>query len=128
MIPARILLVEDDADTRVLYATALHHAGYDVLIAGTGTAGLAQARTTKPDLILMDMLLPIMDGWEVTSALKSDPETADIPIIALTAYGFVSDEEKALAIGCNSYLAKPCTPSELIVAVHNQLAGPSLMS
>jgi CheY-like chemotaxis protein len=71
MTPRRILLVEDDADTRLLYATALNHAGYDVLNAGTGTSGLSQARMTKPDLILMDMLLPIMDGWEVRMQLVS---------------------------------------------------------
>jgi two-component system cell cycle response regulator DivK len=112
-----ILLVEDNEDNRIIYATALRYAGYEVFEAITGTDGVYQARTNRPDLILMDISVPELDGWEATAILKADPATKHIPVIAVTAHALPGDEERSLAAGCDGYLAKPIPPAALIAEV-----------
>jgi len=103
----RILLVEDNEMNRDMLSRRLQRKGYEVLIAVDGEAGVKMAASDKPGLILMDMSLPVIDGWEATRRLKSAPETASIPIIALTAHVMDGDRDKALAAGCDDYDAKP---------------------
>ncbi len=112
-----VLLVEDNEDNRIVYSTILQHFGYRVTEALNGEEGIAKARAEKPDLILMDISIPIIDGWEATQVLKRDPETKGIPIIALTAHALASDREKAMEVGCDSYLAKPCEPKTVVSEV-----------
>ena len=112
-----VLLVEDNEDNRIVYSTILKHFGYEVTEALNGEEGIAKARSEKPDLILMDISIPIIDGWEATQVLKHDPSTKSIPIIALTAHALASDREKAMEVGCDSYLAKPCEPKAVVSEV-----------
>ena len=112
-----VLLVEDNEDNRIIYATALRYAGYSVLEAITGTDGVRQAREELPDMILMDISVPELDGWEATTLLKADPKTKHILIIAVTAHALPGDEERSLAAGCDGYLAKPIPPAKLIAEV-----------
>jgi two-component system cell cycle response regulator DivK len=112
--PKSVLLVEDNEDNRIIYATALRYAGYNVLEAVTGIEGVDQARTHKPDLILMDISIPELDGWEATGILKADATTKHIPIIAVTAHALPGDEERSLNAGCDGYLAKPISPAALV--------------
>jgi CheY-like chemotaxis protein len=103
----KVLLVEDNEMNRDMLSRRLVRNGYDVVIAVNGQEGLDMAAGEKPDLILMDMSLPVLDGWEATRRLKADPATAAIPIIALTAHAMESDKEKALAAGCDDFDTKP---------------------
>ena len=112
-----VLLVEDNEDNRIVYSTILQHFGYVVMEALNGEEGIAKARNERPDLILMDISIPVIDGWEATQVLKRDPETRAIPIIALTAHALASDREKAMEVGCDSYLAKPCEPKAVVSEV-----------
>ena len=96
----RVLIVEDNDDNRIIYETILRHYGYDVLTAADGRQGLEAARAGTPDLVLMDMSLPVLDRWEATRQLKADPRTRHVPVIALTAHAMAGDREKALAAGC----------------------------
>ena len=112
-----VLLVEDNEDNRIVYSTILQHFGYRVMEALNGEEGIAKARTELPDLILMDISIPVIDGWEATQVLKRDPSTRRIPIIALTAHALASDREKAMEVGCDSYLAKPCEPKTVVSEV-----------
>ncbi|MBA2686393.1 MAG: response regulator [Gemmatimonadaceae bacterium] len=112
-----VLLVEDNEDNRIVYSTILQHFGYTVMEALNGEEGIAKARAEHPDLILMDISIPVIDGWEATQVLKRDPETRGIPIIALTAHALASDREKAMEVGCDSYLAKPCEPKAVVSEV-----------
>ena len=122
MATAVILLVEDNHDNRVIYRTILEHTGYTVLEAGDGALGLRTAREARPDLILLDISIPVMDGWEVARALKGDPGTAGIPIIALTAHAMAADRERAAEVGCDGYLAKPVEPRRVVEEVSRLLA------
>ena len=119
-----VLLVEDNEDNRIVYSTILRHFGYRVMEALNGEEGIAKARAEKPDLILMDISIPIIDGWEATQVLKHDPKTNDIPIIALTAHALASDREKAMEVGCDGYLAKPCEPRAVVAEVQRFLGKP----
>jgi len=112
-----ILLVEDFDDARELYATCLRSSGYHVIEAATGTDAVALARSASPHLILMDMLLPGMDGWQATTMLKSDPQVKHVPIVALTAHALSDERERIARIGCDAFLAKPCLPPDLIRTV-----------
>ena len=112
-----VLLVEDNEDNRIVYSTILRHFGYSVTEALNGEEG----KSEKPDLILMDISIPIIDGWEATQVLKHDPETSNIPIIALTAHALASDREKAMEVGCDGYLAKPCEPRAVVAEVQRFL-------
>jgi CheY-like chemotaxis protein len=116
-----VLLVEDNEDNRIVYSTILKHFGYEVTEALNGEEGIAKARSEKPDLILMDISIPIIDGWEATQVLKHDPSTRSIPIIALTAHALASDREKAMEDGCDGYLAKPCEPRAVVAEVQRFL-------
>ncbi|MFB3144971.1 MAG: response regulator [Candidatus Methylomirabilales bacterium] len=104
---AKILLVEDNEENRDMLARRLTRRGYEVVIALDGGQGVAMAQSEVPDLILMDMDLPVLNGWEATRQLKATPETQAIPIIALTAHAMVGDREKALEAGCEDYDTKP---------------------
>jgi two-component system, cell cycle response regulator DivK len=110
----RILVVEDTEDNRRIVRDLLSSAGYDILEASDGEAGVAMAQAHKPDLILMDIQLPVIDGYEATRRIKADPALAHIPILAVTSYALSGDEAKAHAAGCDGYLAKPFSPRELL--------------
>jgi two-component system cell cycle response regulator DivK len=103
----RILLVEDNEMNRDMLSRRLARKEYEVLVAVDGKEGVVMAGSVAPDLILMDMSLPVMDGWEATRQLKASPETKDIPIIALTAHAMSGDREKAMEAGCDDYDTKP---------------------
>ena len=103
----RILLVEDNEMNRDMLSRRLERRGYEVLIAVDGQAGIDMAKAQNPDLILMDMSLPVIDGWEATRTLKDGPDTSEIPIIALTAHAMSTDRDKALEAGCDDYDTKP---------------------
>jgi two-component system, cell cycle response regulator DivK len=104
---AKILLVEDNEMNRDMLARRLQRRGYEVVLALDGGEGVARAQSESPDLILMDMSLPVLDGWEATRRLKATPETTAIPIIALTAHAMSTDRAKALEAGCDDYDTKP---------------------
>jgi CheY-like chemotaxis protein len=103
----KILLVEDNEMNRDMLSRRLERRGYQVIVALDGEQGVALAQSETPDLILMDMSLPILDGWEAARRLKAAPETKAIPIIALTAHAMLGDREKALEAGCDDYAIKP---------------------
>ena len=111
---AKLLIVEDNEMNRDMLSRRLQRRGFVTLIATDGGAGVATARMEHPDLILMDMSLPVIDGWEATRQLKADPATAGIPIIALTAHAMTSDRDKALQAGCNDYDTKPVDLQRLL--------------
>ncbi|MEO7501475.1 MAG: response regulator [Gemmatimonadaceae bacterium] len=110
----RILLVEDNEMNRDMLSRRLQRRGYEVIIAVDGQEGLAMAQSESPDLILMDMSLPLIDGWEATRTLKGAVETKDIPVIALTAHAMSTDRDKALEAGCDDYDTKPIDLSRLL--------------
>lgn len=112
-----VLLVEDNEDNRTVYRTILEHFGYEVIEARNGEDGVRMAREEHPDLILMDISIPVIDGWEATRMLKEDESTSDIPIIALTAHALAADRAKATEVGCDGYLAKPCEPRRVVAEV-----------
>jgi CheY-like chemotaxis protein len=112
-----ILLVEDFDDARELYAICLRASGYEVIEAATGDEAVALARSAAPDLILMDMLLPGIDGWQATAELKQDPRLKHVPIVALTAHALSDERERVSKLGCDGFLAKPCLPPDLIRTV-----------
>ena len=103
----RILYVEDNDDNIYVLKNRLTRAGFTILVARDGAAGVAMATAERPDLILMDLSLPVMDGWEATRQIKGAPETKDIPVIALTSHAMVGEREKALAAGCDDFDTKP---------------------
>jgi CheY-like chemotaxis protein len=104
---ARILYVEDNEDNVYMLVGRLTRQGHEVSVAPDGACGVAMARSERPDLVLMDLSLPVLDGWEATRRLKAAPETAGIPIIALSAHAMPGDRERALAAGCDDYDTKP---------------------
>jgi CheY-like chemotaxis protein len=111
---AKILLVEDDEVNRDMLSRRLERRGYQVLLAVDGEQAIAMARGQTPDLILMDLSLPVIDGWEATRRLKAAAETRAIPVIALTAHAMVSDREKSMAAGCDDYDTKPIDLTRLL--------------
>jgi two-component system cell cycle response regulator DivK len=120
---AKILLVEDQEMNRDMLTRRLQKRGYEVSIAVDGAEGVEKARAESPDLILMDMSLPVMDGWEATRALKADKATQAIPVIALTAHAMSTDREKALEAGCDAYETKPVELPRLLEAMEKLLAS-----
>ncbi len=118
-----ILLVEDNEDNRIIYSTVLRHTGYEVVEALDGVQAVALARQLHPDLILMDISIPEIDGWEATKILRHDPTTREIPIIALTAHALADDRERATAVGFTSYLAKPIEPRAVVAEVRRWIGG-----
>ncbi len=119
---AKILVVEDNEMNRDMLSRRLMRKGYEVIIALDGEEGMAKAQAEAPDLILMDMSLPVLDGWEATRRLKAAPETHAIPIIALTAHAMAGDREQALAAGCDDYDSKPIEFQQLLVKIETLLA------
>lgn len=119
---ASILLVEDHEEIWDFLSRRLKRRGHDVVVAQDGEDGLAKARSLRPEIVLLDMNLPIMDGWTVAQALKSDAATARIPIIALTAHAMTGDREKALQAGCDDYHPKPVDFSKLLEQIDAALA------
>jgi two-component system, cell cycle response regulator DivK len=107
MPPEKILVVEDNADNLALVKFLLERSAYQVFTAGNGLEALRIARENHPDLLLLDLAIPELDGWATARALKADSNTADIPIIALTAYTMPSDQQKALEAGCQGFIPKP---------------------
>ena len=122
---ARILLVEDNEMNRDMLSRRLIRRGHDVTMAIDGPAGIDCAIENRPDLILMDISLPGMDGWEVTKVLRSRPETASIPIIALTAHAMEIDRQQSLEVGCNDYDTKPIDLARLLVKIDALLVAES---
>jgi two-component system, cell cycle response regulator DivK len=112
-----ILIVEDNELNRDMLSRRLERRGYDTLLAVDGEQGLEVARRIQPHLILMDMSLPVLDGWEATKRLKSSPETAAIPIVALTAHAMSGDRERALEAGCDEYDTKPVEFPRLVLKI-----------
>lgn len=104
---ATILIVEDNEMNRDMLSRRLQRRGYEVVVATDGAAGVEAASLHRPDLVLMDMSLPVLDGWEATRRIKGDPATSAIPIIALTAHAMAGDREKAIQAGCDDYDTKP---------------------
>ena len=119
----KILVVEDNEMNRDMLSRRLERRGYEVVIAVDGQEGVAQARAQAPDLILMDMSLPVIDGWEVTRQLKATPETRSIPIIALTAHAMAGDHEKAIEVGGDDYDSKPIELPRLLDKIEAALAN-----
>ena len=119
----RILLVEDNEMNRDMLSRRLQRKGYEVIIAVDGQVGIEMARSEAPDLILMDMSLPVIDGWEATRTLKAAKETAGIPIIALTAHAMSTDRDKAIEAGCDDYDTKPIELSRLLGKMQALMGG-----
>jgi CheY-like chemotaxis protein len=117
-----VLLVEDNLHNRRIFAGILKHYGYTVEEAVNGEEAVSKAQETKPNLILMDLSLPVLDGWEATRKIKTIPELAGVPVVALTAHAMEGDEQKALDAGCDAYLAKPISPKQLVAEVGRFIA------
>jgi CheY-like chemotaxis protein len=111
---AKILLVEDNELNRDMLSRRLARKGYEVLVASDGAKGVEMTGIECPDLVLMDMSLPVLDGWEAAERLKTNPETQSIPVIALTAHAMTEDRERALAAGCDDYDTKPVEMPRLL--------------
>ena len=120
---AKILLVEDNEMNRDMLSRRLVRKGFEVVIAEDGQAGVDMAGSESPDLILMDLSLPVLDGWEATRKLKADPATKDIPVIALSAHAMPGDAEKALSAGCDDYDTKPVDMKRLLSKIEALLPG-----
>jgi CheY-like chemotaxis protein len=118
-----ILIVDDVPDNRELYVQYLTHFGYRAAEAGDGQDALAKAAALKPDVIVMDLSLPGMDGWEATRRLKADAATRHIPVIALTGHALSGSDEHARAAGCDAFLTKPCDPEELAATIDRLRPG-----
>jgi two-component system cell cycle response regulator DivK len=116
-----ILIVEDTEDNRQILRDLLTVAGFDLVEAHDGEAGVVAAGEHKPDLILMDFQLPVLDGYEATRRIKANPATRDIPVIAVTSYALSGDEAKAMEVGCSGYIAKPFSPRKLLAKVREFL-------
>jgi CheY-like chemotaxis protein len=122
---AKILLIEDNEQNRYLAAFLLEQRGYEVVPAESGPLGIELARRVRPDLILLDIQLPGMDGYAVAGALKSDPALKAIPIVAVTSYAMVGDRERALAAGAEGYLEKPINPETFVSDIERFLRPPT---
>jgi len=118
-----ILVVDDYQDAREMYAEYLQFSGFRVAEARNGNEALEQAFALKPDLILMDLSLPGMDGWEATRVLKADERTKSIPVVALTGHALAGASEGAKKAGCDSFVTKPCLPDDLVVEVRRMLSA-----
>ena len=118
-----VLLVEDQTDLRRLYAEQLAISGFDVIEAEDGLEAIAHTTSRAPDVVLMDLSLPRVDGWEATRRLKNDDRTAHIPVVALTAHDGAGELERATRAGCDWFVPKPCPPAALSVEVRRVLSG-----
>ena len=118
-----ILVVEDQDELRRLYAEQLAISGFDVIEAANGEDAISHTATRGPDVVLMDLSLPVLDGWEATRRLKADTRTAHIPVVALTAHDGSGELQRATRAGCDWFVPKPCPPDALITEVRRVLAG-----
>jgi two-component system cell cycle response regulator DivK len=118
----RILVVEDHEDNRRIVRELLASAGFEMIEALTGEEGVRLARTHRPDLILMDIQLPVLDGYEATRQIKADPALRSIPVVAVTSYALSGDDEKAYAAGCVAYVTKPFSPRQLLAKIREHLS------
>lgn len=117
----RILIVEDQEDNRMIMRDVLSAAGYELIEAVNGQEGVNRAQSDRPDLILMDIQMPVLDGYEATRQIKADPNLKAKPIIAVTSYALSGDQAKARAAGCDGYVSKPFSPRELLARVREYL-------
>src|SRR5262245_53040399 len=117
----RVLLVDDYRDGRDMYGEYLEYSGYQVIQAANGIEALQRAIDDQPDIILMDLSLPIMDGWEATRRLKADQRTANIPVVALTGHALAGVSEEAKRAGCDAFVTKPCLPEDLVTEIRKVL-------
>jgi CheY-like chemotaxis protein len=120
-----VLVVEDYQDAREMYAAYLQYAGFRVAEATNGLEAIEQSVTLRPDIILMDLALPKVDGWEATRRLKEDERTRDIPIVALTGHALAGHAEGARRAGCDAFVTKPCLPDALVAEIRRMLAARS---
>jgi two-component system cell cycle response regulator DivK len=118
-----VLIVEDYEDTREMYSQYLKHSGFRVLEASNGAEAVQAALDERPDLVLMDLALPAVDGWEATRRIKADPRTKQIPIVALTGHALSGHAQGAKAVGCDAFVTKPCLPDDLVVEIRRQLSA-----
>jgi len=118
----RILVVEDQEDLRGVLRDLFASSGYIVIEAVDGATGITRAKSDRPDIILMDIQMPIIDGYEATRQIKADPDLASIPIVAVSSFAMKGDEEKARAAGCNDYVTKPYSPIQLLRMVRGYLS------
>ncbi len=120
--PAPLILVVDDyEDNRVMYAEYLRYAGFRVEEAGDGITAVAKAKELAPDLMILDLSLPRLDGWSVARSLRSDPRTPRMPIVALTGFALSTHGAQAMAAGCDAFMVKPCLPADLLACVQSLL-------
>lgn len=119
----RVLLVDDYPDAREMYAEYLDFSGFDVVEASNGQEALQRAADAGPDIILMDLSLPLMDGWEATRRLKADSRTASIPVVALTGHALAGMSDGAKEAGCDAFVTKPCLPEDLVREIRRVLAA-----
>lgn len=119
-----ILVVDDVEDNRIIYVEYLRYCGYRVATAADGKQAIAKARRLNPSLILMDLSLPVIDGWTATRRLKADPRTSGIPVIALTGHGEKRSRERAKGVGVDQFILKPCLPSDIAKIVAEHLDSP----
>ncbi len=120
-----MLLVDDYPDAREMYAEYLEFSGFQVVQAANGVEALQRAVDDQPDIILMDLSLPVMDGWEATRQLKADARTARIPVVALTGHALAGVSEGAKKAGCDAFITKPCLPEELVKEIRKVLDIPN---
>ena len=118
-----VLVVDDFADNREMYSEYLSFSGYEVIEAKNGIEAIEAAQQRMPDIIIMDLSLPVMDGWEATRRLKADEHTRRIPIVALTGHALAGHSKGAKEAGCDSFLAKPCLPDQLVTEIRRMLDG-----
>ena len=116
-----VLVVDDFADNREMYSEYLCFSGYDVIQATNGKEAVDAARARLPDIIIMDLSLPVMDGWEATRRLKADDRTRQIPVVALTGHALAAHSKGASDAGCDSFLVKPCLPDQLVAEIERML-------
>ena len=121
----RVLLVDDYPDAREMYSEYLQFSGFDVIEAGNGMEAIERAADSAPDIILMDLSLPVMDGWEATRRLKADDRTASIPVVALTGHALAGISEGAKKAGCDAFVTKPCLPEDLVKEIRKVLSAPA---
>jgi len=118
---ARVLIVDDIPEQRDIHATLLRFSGYEVLEAENGEEALRMVREHLPDMVIMDVMLPVLDGWAATERLKADPATNSLPVLILTARALKHEQERSQSAGADAYLAKPCNPSDVLRAVERLL-------
>jgi len=118
-----VLLVDDYPDAREMYAEYLEFSGFDIVQAGNGVEAIERAHDSHPDVILMDLSLPVMDGWEATRRLKADDQTKTIPVLAVTGHALTGVSNDAKNAGCDGFITKPCLPEDLVAEIRKVLGG-----